>query len=131
MRTFTRSNALLFQRRCISKTPTFIFPDVETAVPVASIGVIMKAVYTKEFKKKYTALRNVEFGENVIYINRTDGWYHWIPEKSYPRLYNELTKFIEDGYNDQFSNNREVKVEMPKTSGAGSFKYEPYKYGKD
>ncbi len=119
MRAFTRPSLFLHQWRSISSNPTFIFTSDHTVVPVSSIGSMWNAVYNKEFKNKHMKLGDLELGENIICIRTTDKWYHWTSEKNDPRLYNELTRFIKDGYKNQFTYDFEPKPpqkpETPKT----------------
>jgi len=126
----------LVQRRFISDSSNVIFMSETQAIPMANITMIYSATYTKEFMKKHAELDNVEFGDKVVYIKRTDGWFHWITEKGNPKLYNELVNFLRNGYTNQFSQNDEVKQALKQQPVSAEptktrIRYEPYAYQKD
>ena len=127
---------LLIPRRFISERSKYIFVSETESIPVAGITQILNTAYTNEFKKIYGKLNDVELGENFIYIQRSDRWHHWYTEKKHPELYNEIVKFLKNGYQNQFSHvdeekPTEQKVIASDVSNANQIRYEPFKYRKD
>lgn len=103
-----------------SENPKFMFLD-KSAIPMSNITFIKDTVYDKEFKRIFKTLPDVDLGENIIFIQRRDGWYHWIKKKTQPAFYSSLSEFIRTGGQKQFdlvpsTNAESEKAEVEKKS---------------